>query len=942
MWTADPGALEQLRTIFQGTLSANKNERAQAVEALNQAKEEQEFENYLVDLLVRDDLGAADVRAAAGLNLKNLILRNPHVARPYVLDTIMNGLLAKETMARNITGTVITSLFSIYGIDKWPHALSHLLSMVEAEDAAQLTKEAAMNALSKICEDSAYSLDKEYKGERPLNYMVPKFIKLAALREVTSVVRANAVGCVNQFIPLKTQLFLVHIDEFLQVLFSLASDSDCRVRKNVCTAFLLIIENRPDKLVPHMDGVVTYGLHSVQDDDEEVAMEACEFLLALADSPAKGHKELFRPKLQEVLPVLLEKMVYLEEEIFLIEAADEKDDARVADRDEDIKPSAAKAKEHVVSRKTEKKKKKQKEDVDEADDEVYDSDGSPIPRELTELSDDWDSDDDSDDDDDLDTWNLRRCSAATLDALSLEYPKEVIQITLPILQEKIVSQEWPVREAAILAFGAISTSCMELASDKLPTLVPYLVERLKDAESRVRQISCWTVSRYASWVASEAHEGGTYANYFQPTFEAIVQCALDNKKVVQEAACSALSDFIEATDVSLIKYYVGPLMEHFAKCLHIYQRKNMVTLYDCISTLVDKIGVSTFNTKPEYVSTLLPPLLHHWEALKDDDSELWPLLECMALVAAAMGEAFAPYAVPVYERAVKILSNAVRMNQEVHTHPEIEAPEKDFIVTSLDLIDGLVQGFKGHSADLMKQHGANLMDILFICLEDPDDDVRQLTFALLGDLAIHVCDETILPYFDTLVWRIGAEINNYTYVRYPVTSNAIWAFGEMALKLPKEKVKPQVWNISTLLIRILNSPDSQHSVLENAAMCLGRLGVAGADDIAPNLPEFIHAWCAQMMYAPDNEEKESAFFGMFEIILKNPAQGFGPLNTQQGRKNLAVFLDCMANYEVTNEKLHNLFYDFLLGYKQIAAPHWEEVFAATSPQTQDVLRPVIS
>ena len=125
-------------------------------------------------------------------------------------------------------------------------------------------------------------------------------------------------------------------------------------------------------------------------------------------------------------------------------------------------------------------------------------------------------------------------------------------------------------------------------------------------------------------------------------------------------------------------------------------------------------------------------------------------------------------------------------------------------------------------------------------------------------------------------------------------------------------------------------------------MCLGRLGVAGADDIAPNLPEFIYAWCAQMMYAPDNEEKESAFFGMFEIILKNPAQGFGPLNTQQGRKNLAVFLDCMANYEVTNEKLHNLFYDFLLGYKQIAAPHWEEVFAATSPQTQDVLRPVIS
>lgn len=935
MWTADPEALQQLRTIFKGTLSARKEERSQAVDALKQAREQPEFENYLVDLLIRED-GGSDVRAAAGLNLKNSVLKEPHKDRPYVLDNIMNGLLVQDTMARNTTGTVITSLFSLYGLEKWPQALLHLLTLVETPEVGQLAKEAAMGALSKICEDSAYLLNKEFNGQRPLNVMVPKFIKIAMLPEATSYMKAEAVRCVNQFVPLKTQLFLVHIDDFLQVLFQLALDNDSRVRKNVCSAFLLIMENRPDKLVPHMDGVVEYGLHSMQDSDEDVAMEACEFLLALAELPGKGHKQLFRPKLQKVLPVLLEKMVYSEEEIFLIQLADEKDDARVADKQEDMRPNAAKGKLHQVGRKGELKKESSpasERPHDPEDDRVEDSDGSYYAALLS------DSDNEDDSDDELDSWNLRRCSAATLDALSLEYPEEVIQVTLPILQERIVSDEWPVREAAILAFGAISTSCMDLASDKLPTLVPFLVDRLRDLESRVRQISCWTVSRFAQWVADEAHEGGNYANYFQPTFEAIVLCVLDPKKVVQEAACSALSSFIEATDVALISYYVGPLLEQFAKCIPSYQRKNMIVLYDCILTFVDKIGPELLNSKPEYVSTLLPPLLHNWQLLLDTESDLWPLLECMSLVAANMGEAFAPYAVPVYERAIKILSNAVRLNQEVHTHPEIEAPEKDFIVTSLDLIDGLVQGFKGHSVDLMKQHGADLMEIIMVCIEDPDDDVRQLTYALLGDLATHACDETIKPHFTSLAMWIGGEITSHSSANYPVTSNAIWAFGEMVMALPKEIVHPQVWNISSLLIPMIDRADVQQPVLENAAICLGRLGMAGPDVIGPLLPRFIHQWCTHIMYIQENEEKESAFLGMIEIILQNPDNGFGGLSNQQGRKNLAVFLDCIANYLNSSERLKHRFHQFLIGYRDLTGPNWSLVLALASQDTQLVLRP---
>lgn len=893
MWTADPSALAQLRLIFKGTLLSNNKERVSANEALNQARNQPQFENYLCDLLIHDSAATSDVRAAAGINLKNSVLKTTLDDRSYLLRTIFQGLVVEDTMVRNITGNVITSLFAAQGIDGWPQALPQLLATIENEEVKPQLREAAVSALAKICEDHSALLDREYNGERPLDHITGKLIELTRLKSSTARIRAQAIFCLNQLLPLKLQLVLVFLDHYLQTLFELAQDSDAGVRKNVCSAFSLIMETRPDKLLPHMEGVLNYCVHLMEDPSEEVAMEACEFILSLAELPEKAHKPVFKQQLSVVLPVLLSKMVYSEEEIFLFQISDEKDDARVADKDDDIKPNMVKS-----------------------------NQGHSLGKKLTP---DSDSDSDSEDsDNEVELWNLRRCAASTLDVLSLDYPQDVIDISLPILQHKIVSSEWPVREAAILAFGAISKSCIDLASDKLPTLVPFLVERMKDPESKVREISCWTVSRYASWVAKEALHGGSYANYFQPTFESVVHLALDPKKIVQQAACSALSTFIESSEESLIEPYVGALLDHFAKCFAGYQRKNMILLYDCVTTFVDKIGLDVFNKSPEYANTLLPPLLHNWQLMDDEDTNLWPLLECMSVVAIAMGELFAPYAVPVYERAVKILANVMSLNEQMITNPEIDAPEKDFIVTSLDLIDGLVQGFKGHFVELAAQQGTDLMLLLLACLEDYMDDVRQLAYALLGDLIIFTYEATVAPHLNSIVVCIGHEISNCNYLSFAVTNNAIWACGELALKASPETFEPCVPNIVNLLIPLLNSPETQQTVLENAAICLGRIGVRnGSAVVAPRLAEFIYSWCAHMMYLNEDEEKESAFTGMIHHIQANPDQGFGGLSNQQGRKNLAVFVSCIGNYFEPSDKLRELFFQILSGYKSLLGDAWE-------------------
>jgi transportin-1 len=56
-----------------------------------------------------------------------------------------------------------------------------------------------------------------------------------------------------------------------------------------------------------------------------------------------------------------------------------------------------------------------------------------------------------------------------------------------------------------------------------------------------------------------------------------------------------------------------------------FQHKNLLILYDAIGTLAD--SVSYHLNKPEYINLLMPALIQKWNALKDDDKDLFPLLE---------------------------------------------------------------------------------------------------------------------------------------------------------------------------------------------------------------------------------------------------------------------------------------------------------------------------
>ena len=92
-------------------------------------------------------------------------------------------------------------------------------------------------------------------------------------------------------------------------------------------------------------------------------------------------------------------------------------------------------------------------------------------------------------------------------------------------------------------------------------------------------------------------------------------------------------------------------------CFLLLQHKNLLILYDAIGTLADSVGPHL--NKPEYINLLMPPLIDKWNQLKDEDKDLFPLLECLSSVATALQSGFLPYAEPVYKRCVSLVEQTL-------------------------------------------------------------------------------------------------------------------------------------------------------------------------------------------------------------------------------------------------------------------------------------------
>lgn len=73
-------------------------------------------------------------------------------------------------------------------------------------------------------------------------------------------------------------------------------------------------------------------------------------------------------------------------------------------------------------------------------------------------------------------------------------------------------------------------------------------------------------------------------------------------------------------------------------------------------------------------------------------------------------------------------------------------PDKEFMIVALDLLSGLAEGLQSQIEELLVQ--SNLLTLLYQCMQDNTSEVRQSSFALLGDLT-KACFQHVRPCVGT-------------------------------------------------------------------------------------------------------------------------------------------------------------------------------------------------
>lgn len=925
-WQPQSNLLEQVVSLLKAYLIPNNDIQRQSYERLQQFQQNLEFNLYLVHILSNQSSEfSPDIRQLAGLLLKrNIKSQNVAISTgktsaqmemlAYIRSQIICILADSNQSIRNTASSLVTTFVSQYTfIDEWPELMPALFQYLEQQDNVDAIA-GAFSALCKICEDSASRL--ESSPTRPLNKLIP--ILLQYFHHPTSQFRQDALNCINHVLVFMPVGLVIHMEGFLQGISNLTQDANNQVRRLVCKSIVILLEVGVQYLAPHLDQIIQFILRANEDDDEEIAIEACEFWASFVDlKEFKDLKPILQPYLPRVLPLLFSKMVYSEEDLATFEAEEQQQNESVPDRPEDIKPIFHKTVKKADGQ-IESSLKPQSVEAQCTSETTFKGACGVTNVHVGDDSEDEDDEDD-DDDDSMLQWNLRRCSAASLDNLANGYGNQVLPVLLPLLQERLsLDGPWPLVESGILALGAIADGCYTGITPHLPQLFPFLMQKLNDPAPFIRSITCWTLSRYASWIVDQSN----HDQFLKPLMEGMLQRILDPHKKVQEAACSAFCTLEEEAREDLIPY-LGFILQTFMCAFAKYQAKNLLILYDAIGTLAD--SVSSHLNEKEFIAVLMPPLLSKWNELADNNREILPLFECLASVASALGNGFEEFALIVYGRCQRIVENELMADAMYEQNPtDCDAGDPEFLVCALDLISGIVEGIQCQCEGLLM--GSNILNILANCIQHSTLDVRQSAMGVIGDIAKYapaILKPGLEQMIPILVHNIDPEIPT-------VCNNASWSVGEIAMQL-RGDMEPFVHDILTRLIGMINRPKLPRNLIENCAITIGRLGYVCPHQVAPYLKEFAKPWCRALAHLNSMEEKEECFLGLCYVIQANPngivadfVYFCGAIASLQGQ-------------EIENQELKQMLYQLVHSFKQSMGENWANYFAAFPKSLQTFL-----
>ena len=147
-----------------------------------------------------------------------------------------------------------------------------------------------------------------------------------------------------------------------------------------------------------------------------------------------------------------------------------------------------------------------------------------------------------------------------------------------------------------------------------------------------------------------------------------------------------------------------------------------------------------------------------------------------------MGQAFLPYAGPVFERCIHLIHRSLIQYQAYQQNPETDEPDRAFLVVALDLLSGLTQGLGMSLEPLIARSQPHLLTLLTVCLKHPQAPVRQSAYALVGDMAMS-CFIILRPHMPEIMPELILQLDPEPKFEFiSASNNAAWSVGEVALR----------------------------------------------------------------------------------------------------------------------------------------------------------------
>ncbi|KAF5307987.1 hypothetical protein FQR65_LT06555 [Abscondita terminalis] len=846
-WAPSDEDLNMVINVLQDSLVPDSDIQKKVQEHLQQMYRNPCFANYLLYILRNKQLYEEHIRSLSAIILKNNILTNFETFSQEILNCIryecFNLLIDTSNNVRSSVTTLIGTLLWKGELSNWPDLIPKLCTLLDSSD--EELSDTALTTLFKICEE--YMLKRGISKEdnsSSVNILIAKFIEL--IPEGNCVIRKKSLKFLNQIMR-ENNDDKIHFDSktYMNNLILILNDNDTEVQKLICQAFVIFVEMHNPCILTRISIVIEYVLSKNDNSDEDVALQACEFWLSL--SKVDVCVEVITPFIGRLLPILLKNMKYSSEELNGLKSYVGIDE-HLEDKCEDVRPFHSRIGMQYEN------------NLDN------DCDGNGDTYEETDAV-----------GDPCLGWTLRKCSAASLDSLAVRFGDDLLPYFFNSMSQSIISEDFLVQESGILALGAIAEGCKNGLKPYLPKLFQYLYQYMNSEYSLIRVITCWTISRYMTWLMDDQFP---MECYFIPTMMALLKHVLDGNKRVQRASLSAFCVFQEEARLKLLPY-VEFILQTFSLCFDKFKFRSFLLLYDAIGVLAHSIG--SYLNKPEYIQLLLPPLLHKFETAQDFyDDQFMALMECLSNIAIALELNFLPFTEVVFQRCLLIIGETITSIQ-CHSHNPLEYdfPDRDPICVAHEMLLCLALAVKSHLGKFVAD--SSLIPNLYYTLQDKIPQVRQPALALYGEL-VKNCFYLLAP---TVHDYIPIIIENLDMRYEPVCNNAAWVVGKLCLAMG-DGMGPYAEKIFIRFCEIMETANGTKTMYQTVAISLCTLGLICPQYVTPHLSLIIKPCCQAMRNIGDCEEKDIGFRGLCELIVRNP---------QAIVNDFIYFCDAVASFE---------------------------------------------